>query len=427
MAALILPRRFSQQPQQPAPLDLSNPLLRGTTGLWSFQNGLDIRDLVTGITGTFSDAAGNYFSATGPAGRGLRSASNTSRQINTGRLASSLGVSGSSNRTIYGVASMDPMADTEAIFTLGVPSSGQDWTLRRNGGTGGWRLNIWGVVSVDFTCEVPENGQVIFICTQNGTTINIWMNGASRANNTGTINTTDANFCIGGGPFWPSWARPIQMVGVANRAWTDNEKRAFSDNPWQVFKAPSRRIWVEPVASNGESPVSADLAASYAITGTVSTDLAASYGVVASVSADLPASYAIVQSVSNDLVASYAVEASTTPVSADLAASYSIASSVSLVSSDLSAAYGIFQLVASDLAASYAVLNGTVAVNVDLACAYSISGSVYRDLAASFAILSVLNYARAPAGGGYAPARRTITRPGSESSSRAAALQRNNR
>lgn len=61
----------------------------------------------------------------------------------------------------------------------------------------------------------------------------------------------------------------------------------------------------------GTSPVSSDLAASYAIAGRVSKDLAASYSILAAgqVSSDLSAAYGIRSAVSKDLAASYAVAA----------------------------------------------------------------------------------------------------------------------
>lgn len=231
----------TQQPQSGAStLDWSNPLLRSTTGLWQLQNGFYIRDSVSGAIGSIGDLT-NVRSVIGQAGIGLASISSTSgRYVNTGRLASSLGISGTSNRTIYGVCANDASAANQAVFTLGVPSTGQDWTLRNNG-TNAWRFNIWGVTSIDFTYAVPDGGTIAYVCTQNGTAVEIWINGQLRGSGTATVNTTDAVFKIGGdASFWSSWQRPSYFSGVANRVWAAAEKKAFCNNPWQIFKSPQR-------------------------------------------------------------------------------------------------------------------------------------------------------------------------------------------
>jgi hypothetical protein len=93
----------------------------------------------------------------------------------------------------------------------------------------------------------------------------------------------------------------------------------------------------------------------------------------------------------------------TTPVSADLAATYAIRA---LVGANLSATYSIetTATVFADLAATYAI---GVLVFADLPATYSIGMLVHADLTATYAVQSDVVYARAPAGDGY-KARRVI-------------------
>lgn len=228
--------RYTQPQVGPYDLDKQNLLLRGTTGLWQLQNGFYVQDSITGIIGSIADPT-NVAQMVRQGGKGLGSVSGTAgRYINTNRLASELGVSGASNRTIYGAASFSTSNDSAALFTLGVPSTGQDWTLRKNSAANDWRFNIWGVISIDFTFAITADATASFVCTQNGTTVEIWLNGVLCGSGTASVSTTDAVFKIGGdASFWASWTRPVYFVGVANRAWTIAEKVAFSTNPWQLF------------------------------------------------------------------------------------------------------------------------------------------------------------------------------------------------
>jgi hypothetical protein len=142
------------------------------------------------------------------------------------------------------------------LFEHGTPTN-QDWSLRMNSSATAWRLNIYGVVAVDFTYD-PGTNPLSFICTQRGTKVSIWINGKERATTTATVNTHDATFKIGAGAFWSFWGAPIFFEGVANRAWSDSEKIAFSENPWQLFAPLPRRIFVGTTAGGATNLVVAD-------------------------------------------------------------------------------------------------------------------------------------------------------------------------
>lgn len=270
MSVTVLTHKLNRQPPQAAPLDYSNRLLVGTTGLWQLHDQFYIRDSITGINGSIADPT-NVLRLVRPAGIGLGAVSSTmGRYVDTGRLASALGISGSSNRTIYGVASFDDSSNAAAIFTLGVPSSGnQDWSLRKNSATNNWRFNIFGVISIDFTYAIPAGAQAAFVCTQSGTAVEIWLNGTLCGSGTATVNTNDVVLKIGGDSvLWSSWVQPVHFLGVANRAWSTAEKVSYFNNPWQLYKVP-RRLWLNKLG--GTQSYSYSASGGFIVSGTGST------------------------------------------------------------------------------------------------------------------------------------------------------------
>lgn len=264
---LIVPRKriWTQQPQQAAQID---PLL-SITGLWNFTTKFP-RDSVSGVQTTASDFEANFLQKVGPVGLGVASASTTPRYINTGRLLSSLGISGSADRTIFGIAVDDLNADHQVIFTAGAPSTGQDWTLRKNGSASSWRFNVWGSTSIDFTYSSPS-GIIAFVCRQKGTLLTIWINGKIVGSGTVAVSTTDVSFTICGNAWngWASWQSPIGLIGVANKAWTEDFSAKASTDAWQIFRAPDSRIFVPTGAGagGGDSLTASSIIASPATVG----------------------------------------------------------------------------------------------------------------------------------------------------------------
>lgn len=259
--AFFLPRRWKRQPTGPVDLNTASGLLHGVRGLWALHHGYNnsIRDLVSGKMATYSDASGNVLvRAHGKSGIGIRSVSTTVRTIDSNILGSKLGISGSSDRTIFGFAAMDAAAGSSALYTNGTPSTGnQDWTLRKNAAATAWRFNIFGVVALDFTYDAGGAlADVIHTATQKGTATSVWINGRQRTSGTPTINTTDATFKILGSAVTNEpWQQAVYFVGVLNRAWNDAEKWEFYTNPWQVFAPERKRIYVDaPAVAGGFKP-----------------------------------------------------------------------------------------------------------------------------------------------------------------------------
>jgi hypothetical protein len=242
----------TSQPQGSVGIDYSNPLSKGVTGLWNL-NTKNVVDAVSGVAVSVNDSA-NVVMKLSRSGIGPASISSTQgRYINTNRTLAQLGIGGSSNRTIFGVASFDSTSLDSPIFVTGVPSTGnQDWSLRKiSTGGGNWRFNIFGVIAIDFTYALNANDPVVFVCTQKGTAVEIWINGSLRGSSTATINTNASNLYFLSDPVstvWNSYQSPIHQIGTANVAWGSAEKLSFFSNPWQLFAPITRPIWV-PVSS----------------------------------------------------------------------------------------------------------------------------------------------------------------------------------
>lgn len=253
---------FSQtdRTKQP-PLPRANrgsPLLRGCSGLWAFNHGWGtIPNLIGGPTASMTDGTADVYQLVpGRSGMGIQSASSTIRAITSNRLCSTLGISGTSDRTIFGFCGNDITTSTQAVFVSGIPSAGnQDWSLRRNSAATAWTLNIFGVVAINFTYDAgPAGADVVYVCTyEHVPTVKtrVWINGAERVTDNNGANTTDANYL----PAWDTvanspWQSPCYFNGViGGRAWNDSEKRKFFANPWQVFAPQQRRMFVNAAAA----------------------------------------------------------------------------------------------------------------------------------------------------------------------------------
>lgn len=232
------PRR--RQPAIRGVVDFSSPLLQGTTGFWQLGAAIDTFDEVSGVRASVVSPA-SYSIKLAPEGISPSQPSSKA-YFDTNILGSALGISGSANRTIYGLVMPSPQ-DNSAIFEHGTPTN-QDWSFRSLTAGSSWRLNIFGVLGADAT-YVPTTNPISFICTQSGTTVSYWINGAQRYSNTAAVNTHDATFKIGAGVYWAAWLNNIFFIGVAPRAWSDVEKRAFSEKPWSVYRPVRRRAYFD--------------------------------------------------------------------------------------------------------------------------------------------------------------------------------------
>lgn len=230
-----------QQPQVgPYRIDPSNKYARTLKGLWNFANGPSTANLITGKPTILVGAPGTGVS---PAGRGFTSNGSSSTYVDTGLLASSIGVNGNGARTVFAVTTLPVNygASTSGLIQLGVPNASEDWSFRLNSASSGWRVQIWGGASDDFSYGAIGDTVVVVAVYLPGTPTKIFINGAIRSAGTGptTLNTTDANLLFG---TWTwtgdSWANPITVAGIDNRAWSDADAASFSASPtnaWQLF------------------------------------------------------------------------------------------------------------------------------------------------------------------------------------------------
>jgi hypothetical protein len=476
MAQLILPQLYDEQPQESAvPVDWSNPLAAGIVSLATPTVGDAARGKVASLSG-------NATLAVSTQGRVWQGASaNCPVDIGASGGLTSLVASGTS-WTWYGRIFVSVLG-VRQIFIGDYDTGGSNETF-------GFEIqasNVWRFQTANTTPEIIGvaggaatlgwHDLIVTLATSgSGYDLSAYVDEVL----VGTVNSPlpirslgsafrlmNAGAYTGGVSF-----QGLMVVSALwNRALPPAERMAVPANPWQLFEAPPLILSVSAGAP-ATTPVSSDLAATYAVSGQVSSDraaayvisaqvgadLAAAYSVKSAVNADLAATYSLHQAVSSDLTAAYTLRQSVTAdlavtyniasatmlVSADLAASYNIASSVATVSNDLAASYAVREFVNSSLAAAYA-LNAAVhadlaalyavamavsadlaasyaiaqAANKDLACAYTINGVASASLSAVYAIESeAIIYARAPSGSGYRREFSNTSRPTQQNTTR---------
>lgn len=384
MANLILPSRRVVQPQGPVEIDWTNPLARGLVDAISAPR-----------LGSKSAVRGTYPTAVNsgaPVSVGSRGFGAYAPQS-----------SGSSKLSYLTVAVGPPFTFILVYDQVELPNTtlrtAGDWGISSNGyvlapnGT-----NFRALVSRAGTntslvgSPVLVGAKVDAICADT-TAAAYWENGVRTAYNAahGGIDASQGTLNLGAASDGAA-ASGARIYGafVWNRALSDAEIRAVSENPWQLFRPIQRRVWVPGSAlaqvyadRAGEylirGATTTDRAAAYNIRGAVSADASVAFNLRAMASADAAAAYLLRAAVSNDEVADYAIRAA---AQQDVTGSYSVRASVS---ADASAAYSIQQewSVSSDMAAGYAVRGS---VTADSGATYAMRGSVQADAAASYSV-----------------------------------------
>ena len=238
MSAIFLPRRWRHQPQGAVEVDWRHPL---ADGLSVFMLG-DKRFATENPGYTSSGTIARVFTPEGEA------ASFSDRaHINASNWASSVGQHGGTVISSQAILN----GDGSSAYVIG---------LRENlGGTG--RLEIArntssGLIFFGFnSTAIAHTTSNFWALGEKRTTAVSWMLGGARffvdgvmLHSTGAsltakpgafyVNTTAASDSLG------KWARPSELyfVGVWSRPLLDEEQREMSDAPYQIFRAPARRI-----------------------------------------------------------------------------------------------------------------------------------------------------------------------------------------
>jgi len=278
MSNLILPQKWTRQPQVPVEIDWGSPLVAalGLTEVWYPRNGLASKTLIRGFTPTAyvpSAVAVGYSEN----GAGARFLSNTQ---NNGIAIASSADDIFPDLTQASILVMRKSADTVlrastlfgAGFTVGsnnriilhAPySDGITW-FEYGDNTTTNKISIGGTVKTTNTEKFaliagPSKGR------------EIWRNGVKVIGDTSknAARTSNTNpFRIGS--VWDNSAVPsdietVSLVIIGKKEWPDWAIKTLSDNPWQIFKAPARRLWVG-AAGGTDTPVNPGVG-SIAITG----------------------------------------------------------------------------------------------------------------------------------------------------------------
>lgn len=95
--------------------------------------------------------------------------------------------------------------------------------------------------SAAFTVGKPQ----LWLATYDGANIRFYLDGVFKASiaQTGNVSANAVDLSFGG---WVAAGvrTKTYLAGIANKAWTDAQIADFAANPWQAFKAPTRRLWI---------------------------------------------------------------------------------------------------------------------------------------------------------------------------------------
>lgn len=261
MPSLILPSRYNQQPQQAAPLDLGSPITKG------------VRLVVSGAApgraafGPKITQVGTAASVAGLAGR--------YQTFNGSDQGLSVPLDLTNTKAVTVVAIVDRFAGTgnqQNLWEFGtdVIGTSQGFDAYINGGgetevwlgaNGGRQGNVYASASSaqHALVAVYDNAK------PDGTQISFSVDGVLQTRTGQPLSGgTNAAFLsdtlyIGSRTSSGSWANGrIALFILFDRALSQNEVQQISANPWQIFKAPPRRLWA---ASGAPSAITGTFAA----------------------------------------------------------------------------------------------------------------------------------------------------------------------
>lgn len=301
MPSLILPSRFTQQPQQPAQLDLGNPLTRGAQAV------------INGATD--SNAASGAVLRVGGAG--------FARTATRGGLAMAF------RKNCYRASVVQPAIGTQTFveFWYGYPSAdvGAKGSVNEptfvtgssNNSTGiaamigSTRATAqtmpafapqWGAISTwpNFASsgETLSTGVLtLLVVVRRQTGMEFWRNGVLINTVASAPTSYPASAFVVGAfiedvAYW-SMSSDTLLAGRIVADWSPAQVQAFSANPWQLFQAPTRRLWTVPAAGGGSTTTLTPTTAAIALAGYAPTVArTASQGVTPAAGAVVLAGYA---------------------------------------------------------------------------------------------------------------------------------------
>jgi len=272
MSGLILPNKWTRQPQYPAQIDWSNPLTLGLLGAIS----------ASSKDGTIVGAPAFEVSSAGVA---LKTNGSTliSKTVASPISSATLLIVGnavnSASANVF-LSSFGTNSGGNQTFVIQPPSSGGSSPLRAL-----IRVADGGGVSTRESATYKNNADSIiddhvFAAVYYGTSkLDLYLDGkldnGTTANTAASGNVTALdNIALGGikrGTNGYSTGIRQHLALGFNRALSASEINSLSANPWQIFKAPARRLWVgvaggaAALAANAAAQASASAAATTAI------------------------------------------------------------------------------------------------------------------------------------------------------------------
>lgn len=453
MAELILPSRFSQQPQELARVDRSNSCALGL-----------VSATYPSASTTLFDAAGERFWADPYAGESFRPTGITSK----GRWRSSGG--GSYRSSLSNLAGGLTARYTQLVLvrpkvaagttSIRIAEFGEElggWYLTRislGNGTGNKFRGtaVGGPVDSDADYVVGQYYAVAFTSDMTGAGVQrLHVNGIKQSG-VGAYNGAANKKLDWGNLSDNGVANAFELYGVFmwNRVLSDAEITSVSDNPWQMFKAPKSSLWLGAAATPSGAELAGAAAAAASGLGTLTTKIALTGSAVASATASgtlsagisLTGSAQVAASASGVLTTKIALSGAaaatasgsgvlTTGIAlsgsavASATGTGNLATAVRLTGAAVAVASGTGQLataialtgaavaratatgaltapsrVGSNLEGAYAIRQ---AVAAQLAASYKISGAVRADLLGVYSILGVVDASI------VAPPLRTVT------------------
>lgn len=261
MSGLILPNEWTSQPQVPVEIDWGNPLVQalGLVDVWIPSTGLLTPTLIRKFTPVVS--VGDFSLGVNTSGKSLKySAVTANNGLILANDADELFPVANTASIFCIRQSLDTTARTSTLFGYHVGTTGPDRTLAHvpySDGNIYWDL---GDTTTSTRLSVASGGKTTnkeayaFI---GGPTKGreIWRNGiklAGDATKTGARAATTASFRIGSSSSPTTEANDLEGVNlfiIGSKEWPDWAIKALSDNPWQIFKAPAKRIWVAGAGS----------------------------------------------------------------------------------------------------------------------------------------------------------------------------------
>ncbi len=276
MSGLILPSRQIIQPQYAADLNEGSPLSKRPAFLW-----MPHYEAAQNAANTLSGTAPPT-RATGPGGLAYLFNGGTSANsyISLGALSGDAVDIGRSPCTFFGVFSGSSKTDTALAQRNDNNATDKGWAFGGIYGGGLGLLLEFGSANLRKTItESPTSGVNVLVATHDGSqtaaNCNVYLNGVlgttgTSINGSGTSSTDSAqNLLIGAITFTSSISQNglIYLVGAVRRQWTAPEVIAFSRNPWQIFKAPTRRLYIGAASGGADVTVAGFAGGTGATTG----------------------------------------------------------------------------------------------------------------------------------------------------------------